>query len=195
MTIEATFKSLLAHFGALRETLQNLRITVVEDRPLGDAVVIIDRMSDAIDDLNGWLQESSEAVGRASKAANYPIDGPCAIACISEASSRFGQLHHQWFLGLASYPQMADLAALARSRGREWRAWSDSVRQAMDQASHAMNEIQSMLLISWQELAERLSAGSVSVRTTNIGQQISTAVPEAAGDPLETLQHTRDRMT
>jgi hypothetical protein len=194
MTIEATFNSLLGHHRTLREALQNLRLTIVEDRPRGDSVVILERMSDAIDDLNGWLEESHAAVGRGAKAVSYPIDGPRAIAGLSDASARFEQLHDQFFFGLAGYRQMTDLAGLCQSRGREWRAWSDGVKEAIDQTSLAIREIQRALLSSWQELAERMSASSVSVQTTNIGQQISTA-NETVEARLSTREQVRDRMT
>jgi len=195
MTIEATFNSLLANFGALREALQNLRLTVVEDRPLRNGVLIIDRMGDAIDDLIGWLEEGSEAAGRASKAVVHPIDGQRAIHDLSQVNERFLKLEYNFFWGLASYPQVRDLTKLGTSRGREWRAWSDSVKVALDQTGHAMNELQRALLATWQELAERVGAGSVSVQTTNIGQQISTAAAEAAETRHGTREHTRDGMT
>jgi hypothetical protein len=67
--------SLLGNFGMVRESLQNLRLTVVEDRPLRAGVVIIDRMGDAADDLSGWLEVGSEGARQAAKAANYPFDG------------------------------------------------------------------------------------------------------------------------
>ncbi len=195
MTIEATFNSLLGNFGALRESLQNLRLTVVEDRPLREGVVIVDRMGDAIDDLSGWLEEGSEGARQAAKAANYPFDGPRAIQGLRDASTRFVRIREKFFFGLASYPQVADLIRLGKSRGREWRAWSGSVKEALDQTGRAISELDQVLLGAWQELAERVSASSVSVRTTNIGQQISTANAETGKARLGTPEQSRDRMT
>jgi hypothetical protein len=173
MTIEGTFNSLLANFGALREALQSLRLTVVEDRPLGDGVLMMDRMGDAVEDLSGWLEEGSGAALQASKAVVHPVDGQRAIRGLSQAHERFLQLEYQFFFGLASYPQLADLSKLGRSRGREWRAWSSSVREALDQTGRAVSELDHALLTTWQELAERVGTSAVSVQTTNIGQQIS----------------------
>jgi hypothetical protein len=173
MTIEATFQHLLANFGALREALQCLRLTAVEDRPLGDGVVLLDRIGEHIDDLNGWLEEGCEAAQQASNAVARPLDGPQAIQRLSQAHERFLQLEYEFFLGLASYPQIADLSKFARSRGGEWRAWSGTVKEALDQTARAVSELDHALLAAWQELAERVGTGAITVQTSNIGQQFS----------------------
>jgi hypothetical protein len=183
VTIEATFDNLTETFGALREAIQSLRLTVVEDRPLDDGVLIIERMSDAIDNISGWLEEGAVAASRASQAVAHPLDGHQAIQDLSEAHDRFIKLEHELFFGLASYPQLTNLAKLGKSRGGEWRAWSGTVGEALDQTGHAASNLQRAFLAGWQELAERLgSGGSISLRTTNIGQQISTPITKNGGD-------------
>src|SRR5262249_54088120 len=131
---------------------------------------------------------------RASKAAGHPFDAPRTIAALSEANSHFVILQQTFHSGIASYPQLADLMKLGSSRGREWRAWSNSISQALDQTAHTIGEVHRALLETWREFAERLSVSAVTVQTTNIGQQIS-ANAEPVGTRQGKTHEARDRMT
>jgi hypothetical protein len=194
MAIEATFNNFLAAIDSLREAIGDLRLTAVEDRPLRDSLMILDRMGDAIDDLDGWLEQGSEATRRAAKAASYPIDTPRTIAALSDANTHLVNLQQKFYSGIASYQQVSELMKLGSSRGGEWRAWSNSVNQALVHAEQAIIDAHRALLGTWQELAERVSVSAVSVQTTNIGQQISSA-GEPTGSRTGRRQETRDRMT
>ena len=48
MPIEATFQALTANFEALREAMASLRLTVVEDRPPRNEVLLVERLGDAV---------------------------------------------------------------------------------------------------------------------------------------------------
>jgi hypothetical protein len=127
-------------------------------------------MGDSVDDLSGWLEEAHAAAERARKAVNHPIDGYHAHQGLAAAHDLFLRLKYQFFFELASYDRIDELCKLSRARSGEWQAWNGSVRQALDQTRQAIRELDRALLASWQELAERISAGGVSVQTTNIGQ-------------------------
>ena len=61
MAIEAAFQNLADKFRAAREAFECLRLTAVEDRPLRNDVLLIERLGNAVDDLQGWLEEAAAA--------------------------------------------------------------------------------------------------------------------------------------
>jgi len=182
MTIEATFNGLISRFSTLREAIEGLRLTVVEDRPSGDDVLLFERMSNLIDDLNGWLEEGRAGALRAFKAVTHPLNGQHAIQALAATHERLLQLEYHFFLKLTAYSLLDDLTRLSKSRGREWRAWNASVTDALDETSHRINELDRALLAAWQELAERIGTSGLSVQTTNIGPLISDRQREEIGN-------------
>ena len=52
----------------------------------------------------------------------------------------------------------------------------------VERCRERLDGVRCALLAAWQELAERGIAGSVSVRTTNIGQQVS--MPSEVGEGI-----------
>ena len=65
---------------------------------------------------------------------------------------------------------MADLASVARERGRDWASWVKVVKQGLGQGQALVEEGREALFLCWQDLAERLGTASVSVQNTSIGQ-------------------------
>jgi hypothetical protein len=176
--IEATFQALTANFEALRDAVASLRLTVVEDRPPRNEVLLVERLGDAVEDLGGCLEEAAAAAAAALGAVAHPLDGHRARQALALAHERFIRAEYKLVFGLISAEQLEELARFGRRRGDEWLGWTGSVLQALEQCRVPLNEADEALLSAWQELSERLGAGSVSVQTTNIGQQISPAAPE-----------------
>jgi hypothetical protein len=195
VAIEAAFQHLLDTLAATREAFESLRLTAVEDRPLRDEVLLVERLGNAVDDLQGWLEEAAAAAGEAQQAVRHPLDGYRARAALALANDRFIRLEYKFFLEGVGYEEINELSRFGRRRGREWLGWTGSVIQALDQCRSPLRAVDEALLDCWQELAERLGASSVSVQTTNIGQQISAATlapGEAARDRRDLPQ---DAMT
>ena len=180
MAIEATFQDLVGKFGAARESFESLRLTAVEDRPLQDEVLLVERLSDAIDDLQGWLEEAVAAAAAAQQAVRHPLDGYRARVALALANERFIRLEYKFFSEGVSYEEISELARLGRRRGREWLGWTGSVIAALDQCRAPLRDLDEALLACWQELGERLGTSAISVQTTTIGQQISG--PALAGE-------------
>lgn len=181
MAIEAAFQTLVGKLGAAREAFESLRLTAVEDRPLRDEVLLVERLGNAVDDFQGWLEEAAAAAGEAQQTVRHPLDGYRARETLARAHERFLRLEYQFFFEGVSYEKIDELSRFGRRRGREWLGWTGSVIQALDQCRAPLRDVDAALLVCWQELSERLGAGSVSVQTTNIGQQISAA-PLASGE-------------
>ena len=59
--MNSAFQQLQKELTLLQEAFQALHVTVVEDKPLGDDVVLADRLDDSAADLIGLLEEALEA--------------------------------------------------------------------------------------------------------------------------------------
>jgi hypothetical protein len=179
VAIEASFRNLIDKFHAAREAFESLRLTAIEDRPLRDEVLLVERLGNAVEDLRGWLEEAAAAAGDAQTAVRHPLDGYSARAALALANERFLRLEYKFFSEHGSYEEINELTAFGRRHGREWLGWTGSVIQAFAQCRTPLREADGALLLCWQELSERLGASTVSVQTTNIGQQITETVPDA----------------
>jgi hypothetical protein len=177
--LEATFQTLVARFRAAREAFASLRLTVVEDRPPRDEVLLVDRLGNTVEDLRGWIEEGLASAEDALEAVGHPLDSHRARRALALANERFIRLEYKFFFDGASHEQVEELARFGRRRGREWLGWTGSVVQAIDQCREPLRQVDEVLLLAWQEFSERLGTSAVSVQTTNIGQQISAAALEA----------------
>lgn len=119
MNPTSTEVSLDALRSALRswcETLEALRITLVEDRPQPGHSALADGLADATDDVIGWLKEAETSV-------RMHADANEASRLVARAIRRQGET---LFSG-ANYLQ---LARLARVSGGPWHGWVSAIRAA-----------------------------------------------------------------
>jgi hypothetical protein len=172
MTLDLACKQLNVHLQALREELVGLRTTIREDRPLGGDTVLVDVFGDASDDMLGWLAEALGAARDGGQALENQLDLNRAWQALTTCQEQFSQLEYRLF-DLVSYDRLAPLMRFGRQQGGEWRAWTRSVKAALDRCQSALYHVNQALVRCWQEIAERAGLTSVSVRTTNIGQQIT----------------------
>jgi hypothetical protein len=184
VAIEAVFQNLVDKFRAAREAFECLRLTAVEDRPLHNEILLIERLGNAVEDLQGWLEEGAAAAGNAWHAVRHPLDGYHARAALTLANERFIQVEYKFLCEHLSYEEISELTVFGRRRGREWLGWTGTVIQAFSQCRAPLRDVDAALLLCWQELSERLTAGALSIHTTNIGQQISESVSERADGRL-----------
>ena len=175
MALEAAFQDLCARLAALREALSGLRTTVVEDKPLRGDVVLVDVFGDAAEDLLGWLEEALAAASAGQRAVDHSVDLDRARRSLITCQERFSRIAHRFSTDLAPYERVADLTRLGRERGGEWRAWANSVKEAFGWCHQPLFDVNQALFRCWQEIAERATMSSVSIRATNtnVGQRIT----------------------
>jgi hypothetical protein len=195
MAIEAAFQNLVEKFDAVGEALASLRLTAVEDRPLRDEVLLVDRLANVVDDLIGWRDEATAAAADGQKAVRHPLDCYGAREKLALAHDRFARFEYKFFSEGVSYEQINELTRFGQRSGRECLGWTRSVVHALGQCWTPIRELDEALLQCWRELAERLGASAVSVQTTNIGQQISGARPAARKTQLDVPRSHPDAMT
>jgi hypothetical protein len=194
VTIEAVFQQLTADYAALRDALQSLGLTVIEDRPPQDEVLLVERLGNLVEDLRGWTEEGYRAVVEARKAIDHPPDLHRVRRSLGQGNERLIVVEYRFFGEAVAHDTIESLLRFGRQRGREWLGWSKSVVDALDACRTPLRELDGAFLRAWQELGERLATRSVSLQTTNIGQQISAPRGRRAGSQVQSVR-LKDELT
>lgn len=179
MALEAAFENLYRDLRIFRDILQGLRMTVTEDRPERDAVVLVDEVSDAVTELVGLAEESLDAAEEARKAGGPSFDPNHMRRSLARSQKQFHHLVQILVFDLLSYDRIGALVQFGRERGPAWMAWVNSVRQGLDRCRPALEAVGEAYFQCWQEIAERVTTAPVSLHTTNIGQHITTEALES----------------
>jgi hypothetical protein len=182
MALEAAFNDLRARMRAVHEALLELRVTVVEDRPMRGEAALVDGWGDAAEDLVGAAREAVDAADLARRALGPPADLDRARRGLSACHEQAGRLARTFWSDLASFERVDDLTRLARRRRGEWIAWSGGVRMALDRCAAPLREADAALLRCWQEIAERVGMTSVALHANTVGYQVVTPARGAAPD-------------
>jgi hypothetical protein len=180
MALEKTFRELPAQLRRLGDRLQELEVTVVEDRPAANGAAIVDSFEYAVDDLRGWVEEALQAAEEAEQAVGHPVDIGRARHALTICQERFHRIEKGFAANLVSYDCMKDLAGFSSERRGEFPSWATSVKQGVEHCMQPLEDAGKALAECWQEIAERVGMTSVSVQATNIGQKIVTKAAEGA---------------
>jgi hypothetical protein len=156
MAIEAEFLHLSTAFAAVAEVLQSLGLTVNEDRPPRDAVLLVERLGDLIEEIRGWAADGLAACGQAREAVAHPPDFHRARHALGEAHERYIQLEYRFFDEAVAFTTIDGLVRFGRQRGGEWLSWSRGVLSGLDSCRAPLRTLDEALLTAWQELGERL---------------------------------------
>jgi hypothetical protein len=180
MALEKIFREFTTALRRLNDRLQELRITVVEDRPVKNDAVVVDNLEYAVEDLAGWLQEALDGAGAGLKATATPPDLDAARRALAMCQERFRRIEDVFSSHLVSYERMADLTSFGSERRGEWPLWVASVKRGIDLCRHPLEDSRNRLAECWQEIAERVGMTNISVHNTSIGQKIDSSTTEAA---------------
>lgn len=176
MALEESFSNLVKTWRYLHESVQALRITAVEDQPAEGAVLLVERCADAAEDLLGWAALGLAAGDDARQAIGVVPNVSRARHSLKTSQQHFAKLDDQFFT-FAAYERLSELIRFGRKRRGEWLAWVHSIVEASSQCREPIQQVRDALASCWDGLTEQ-SGTSVSVQSTNIGQQISTAGTE-----------------
>lgn len=179
MAIEVVFLDLRRKIDALREALQGLALTAIEDRPRSGEVLLVERLGNLVEDLRGCAEEAREAAAQASDALQHPADLNLGRRALCVANERFIRLEYRFFDKAVAHGTITELLRFGRQSRGEWKSWTCSAVQALDACRGPLFELDEALLRAWQELGERLAARSFTVQTSNIGQQITAPTKRA----------------
>jgi hypothetical protein len=182
MPLEKTFREHSTGLRRLRERVRELRVTVVEDRPARNDAAIVDNFEYAVEDLTGWVDEALAAAKEAEEAVGEQVDLNLARRALTTCQERFRRIEKVFSGNLASYEKIKDLTSFGGERRGEWPSWAATVKVGIEHCVKPIDEIRNSFSLCWQDLAERAGGTNVSVRSTNIGQQIAAPVDGVGSD-------------
>lgn len=172
MALESTFRDLPVHLMRLRDVLAELQLTLVVDVPPEEKQALTGKYGDAVEACRGWLSEALKAANEAASAVRRLRDLDGARRGLETCSESVHRLRACYSSDLASYERLRDLTQLGTEVRGEWRLWANIARQGIEQCREPLEDVDRAVVRCWQELAERVGATSVSVRTTSVGQRI-----------------------
>lgn len=181
MALEATFRHLSVSLHKLHDALNALAVTA-GDKPPNDEAALADGLENALLDMMGTLHEARRSALHARKAVGHPTDLDLARRALTVCQERFHRLEQQFASDLVSYEKLKELARLGKDR-RAWLPWANTVKQGIEQCRQPLEQTSTTLAACWQELAERLGTVSISMKATNVGQQIT--LPRSKVEDLE----------
>ena len=173
MSLESSFEHLQAELNRLQETLAALHLTVSEDKPRHDEVVLVDWVENSVTDLLGALDEAAGDVARGFQGIQRGATLKESRMALRHAHELIIQFAHKYMVELAAHDSVARLLQMGAERGRAWHQWVKVVKSAIERCLAPLEKVEAALLGCWDELGEQLARGSVSVQSTNIGQQIT----------------------
>ncbi|MEA2443421.1 MAG: hypothetical protein QOJ12_713 [Thermoleophilales bacterium] len=171
MTTARAAEELWDALCALREPLVALNVTVWEDRPRNDEVMLADSLGDTVVEACGWLEG---AIGAVREARDNAGDAAALSDSLVDCGEQFDRLERTFWSGLASYERLAEVDALGGERSA-WRGWSRGVCSSVADCGAVLHQARAALFGCWRELAGEFGRSLVTVNTTSVGQQISPA--------------------
>jgi hypothetical protein len=173
MALETTFRKLDSAVSELTARLEQFRLGVVEDVPVPGELALADRMADMLDEMIGWAAECATGAREGTIAAGHPPQMHAIAVAITTCQDAYLKLSGGYAESLGGRSLLGDLAAVGRERGGPWRAWARSVGNDIAELEGLLADVLTALFACNREVAERVDMNSVTVSSTNIGQQIS----------------------
>lgn len=178
MGLEAALQALTDHLLASR-TLAGELALIIDDRPAKSAHALADALSDAAQDVLGWLHEIHE-IARMTQLASRDVDA--TRRGLTQCESLRLKLEQRWE-ELDS--RRSELASLAKRRPAAWSSWRAAVDASIDRLSDQLSQLPRRLGDSWRELAERLPQGNIAIYNSNIGAQATTMGAQYYGEETQ----------
>jgi hypothetical protein len=176
VALEAVFADLISQLRSLQDLLDGLSLTTGVDRSKAEEPLLVDNLNDMVIDFQGQLKKLMTEAARAEKAVAPSLDLIRARRHLAASQSMFHDLQEAMSQDLLSYDRLTELMELGRESGPQWLKWTNTARLGLDTLRPQLQAVIRAYFRCWQEIAERGSVNSVSVRAT--GQRIEVG-PEA----------------
>lgn len=179
MALQTAFEVMLTRLKELDVELLHLQWAVEARSPQIDHY-LANRLVDLVRDLDGLIQDAVFEAEIGAASSGQPPDTATSGRALLESQKDVNQILAKFWTELGSYRPMADLIGLGEERSTEWRVWTYGVLNALDRCQQPVYHVSDAVVQCWQELLERIGTTSISVRATNIGQQIGPVEERAA---------------
>ena len=189
MSLRTEFQNLRTQQERLHEVYSDLR-RLLDDHPSqGDKVLLLDSFGDAVEDLLGWLEESSQtclALLPSECGRNNDFDTNLARQALVVCQELFNRQMQRFLVDLVSYDKIAQLLQFGRERGGEWQGWAKGIKLELETCQQHLYLTNQVMFRCWVELAEWIGMTRISVQATSVGQQIT--VPLHRGTVVEAVK-------
>lgn len=152
VTVESALNSVHASAERLRDSVQDLVLIAVEDRPRGTEIHLTTLVHDAALDL---AAEAEQAAGALRTSGHGPDVSRPASRRVARCQARVNILGTVLVRELAAPERLTELAALGAGRGREAGAWAAEIIRCIETCQYLLwTDVEPALLRYWQELAD-----------------------------------------
>jgi hypothetical protein len=169
MALRKTLAMLRVQLDEALSVVSELQVTVKDEPSNGSAVT--DPFAYGADDIHGLLSEARATVDAVLR-TEQSSDLERTAAALGTGNELCLDVAER-LDGLLAFDRLAALRRYGRERNGPWRAWTASVQEALEACRAPLAALQRTLLEAWQEMADRAVTTSVSVQTTNVGQQLT----------------------
>jgi len=196
MSLELAFELLSKRLESLRDEVEELRFNAADffppahpsGKPNGDAhkqrpPSPVETLGENAEAVKGDLHEALAAFGKALAAIRPPRNLQQTQAGLIDVSRYLNDAVDRFRKDIMEPMTVQVLSQMATELGGEWPEWLGQIKSIIYTIRDKFLEVWRALCQCWEELADKLSSGAVSVQTTNIGQQITA--PEMREPVLE----------
>lgn len=182
MALDTAYQNLCNQLHSLENSLEELSSSVLHSKPAEGRDLarankehyLADRLWDMVAETQGRQKEASVAAADAKRAVEPPVNLDRAWRMLKASQEAVNLVGRQYSSDLVSYERVSDLMTL-RAEHPDWAGWVDAQMAHLAQLGKQISDVNDAYMSCWQEIAERVGMTSVSVQTTNVGQQISAA--------------------
>jgi len=173
MSLETTFESLHNELCLLQEAVSSLHLTATEDKPVPGEIAVVIGLEDVVTDLVGTLEGALIYAAKGVQASKQDQASSELRTNLRNSHDLINRFARTFCTDLARHESMARLMQMGRERGKGWQRWAGVIKTGIEQCAVCLSDVQGAFLESWDELTEHLAAKGFSIRSTNIGQQIT----------------------
>ena len=196
MSLELAFELLSKRLESLSDEVEELRFNAADFFPPahpggktnGDEhkqrpPSPVETLGENAEAVKGDLHEGLATFGKALAAIRPPRNLQQTQAGLIDVSRYLNDAVDRFRKDIMEPMTVQVLSQMATELGGEWPEWLGQIKSIIYTIRDKFLEVWRALCQCWEELADKLSSGAVSVQTTNIGQQITA--PEMREPVLE----------
>ncbi len=190
MSLKLAFERLQNRLESLSDELEELRFNAVDFFPPGHSdqktngdeeerrpPSPVETLGESAIALKGDLPEAFVALEKGVAAIHPPRDLCQAQAALVDVNRYLDEALDRFRNEVTEPRSLQNLTDMAGHLGGEWSQWLAQINSIISTIRDKFLETWRALCQCWEELADKLSSAAVSVRTTNIGQQITAPEP------------------
>jgi hypothetical protein len=181
MTLEGMFMDLATKWERLVEELEHgLLWSVMETKP-DEEHALATHYVDAATDLIAAARLGLAACQTAADGNTSLGQSGKSLLCCQQQYNSVVELFDST---MASYARIRKIKRFGSEKRNAWRDWAAQVCKAVERCRQPIDDLNRAIFNCWQEVADRVGTSSVSVQTTNIGQQITVPQTEGAVESM-----------